>query len=260
MKKKYVILSLLLFSTIAFTQFRQQNKISIPSLSLNSMEPTTYSTNHKKTIREHIHASFGFRGGIFSSSIPQFDSVFKSSSGAIYGIVADMNIINNINLEIKYHSFSKSVSRSDEEGTDPDVTTTSLKASWDQTNVTLGPKYFFRPNSNIYPYIGVGFGYFGATLDYERKVVVKGSSPSTVIDPAKHKTYSTFFGLAFEGGMRYLVADESLALFVNGELSLATIKNFRFDDADNTANTLKNYRNGVNFGGFAFTIGFIYVI
>ncbi|MBS4028488.1 MAG: outer membrane beta-barrel protein [Ignavibacteriales bacterium] len=251
------ILFFILCTSFAAAQFKPITPPSFESTSLFKEQAIGSKHVTKNSIKEHIHASIGFRLGIFSSSVPQFDSVLGSSSGAVYGLNADFNLFNSMNIEIKYHTFSKAYKQNYEsiDGSPAETTSVNEKISWEQNWVTIGPKYFFKPNANVYPYLSVGFGYFGATLDYSKEATDPSLGYSYTIAP-RHKTYKTFFGLAFEGGIRYVLADEGLAFFVNGEISLASIQKFRFDESSYSTQKSQD----VNIGGIGFTTGFIYIL
>ena len=253
----FPILFVVAVTQVALTQMKPSHIFSFTTISkTNNLE--TYATNSlKKTMKEHIHASVSFQLGLFSSSVPQFDSVFSSSSGYFYGLSADFNVLQSLNIEIKYRTFAKEASKTFESIDGAGVSTKdAIKAGWDQTWVLVGPKYFFKPNGNVYPFVGAAFGYFGATLSYDKTRTTDDGIIPPVKTPylSKHKTYNTYFGFAFEGGIRYILPDEGLAFFVNGEISLVTAPKFRFDD-NSTAKLVD-----VNIGGIGFMTGFTYIL
>ncbi|MEK7263039.1 MAG: hypothetical protein AAB071_00830 [Bacteroidota bacterium] len=257
--KKFTVLIAAVFavSSFAMSQMKPSQMFSFAeNTRINKLE--TYATySPKKTMKEHIHASVSFQLGLFSSSVPQFDSVFSSSSGYFYGLSADFNVLQSLNVEIKYRTFSKEASKTFESIDGAGVSTKDVvKAGWDQSWVLIGPKYFFKPNGNVYPYVGAAFGYFGANLSYDKTTTTDDGINPPVKTPylTKNKTYNTYFGFAFEGGIRYILPDEGLAFFVNGEISLATAPKFRFDD-NSTAKLVD-----VNIGGIGFMTGFTYIL
>ena len=253
----FLIVAFIITAPVALSQMKPSQIFTFTRISeTNNVE--TYATySPKKTMREHIHASVSFQIGLFSSSVPQFDSVFTSSSGYFYGLSADFNVLQSLNIEIKYRTFAREASKTYESIDGAGVSTKdAIKAGWDQTWVLIGPKYFFKPNGNVYPYLGAAFGYFGATLSYDKTTTTDDGINPPVKTPylSKHKTYNTYFGFAFEGGIRYILPDEGLAFFVNGEISLATAPKFRFDD--NSTSKLVD----VNIGGIGFMTGFTYIL
>ncbi|MBM4167361.1 MAG: hypothetical protein FJ218_10660 [Ignavibacteria bacterium] len=256
MKRITLIVLSLILSTYTFSQFKTANSFYSSSLSLSALRDAPLINGRKKTMKDHIHASLGFRFGMFATSVPQFDSIFKTSNVGIYGLTADFNVMNSLNIEIKYQTFSTKASKTIQEGTEPTIDKTTIKAAWEQNVVTIGPKYFFKPNGNVYPYASVGFGYYGAATEFQKTIddAVTGKEEF----PPKHKTYNTYFGLAFEGGIRYILPDDGLAFFVNGEISLATVQGFRFDD--NATDTQARKLKDINIGGIGFSTGFVFIL
>ncbi len=211
----------------------------------------------KKTMKEHIHAAISFQYGVFNSSVPQFDSVFGSSSVKLVGMSADFNVWDNLNVELKYRSFGiPKMSKSFQSSPDGGITivTDDIKASWEQSWALIGAKYFYKPNGNIYPYLFAGLGYVGATSYYEKKSKTVDGTITETPYPQRTKTYSTYFGIGVDGGIRYVLPDEGLAFFVNGEFIYATGSAFIFD-----ANSTQQPQD-VNIGGIGFTTGFSYIL